>query len=115
MNQFKEVYILCDEAEYKKSLVKGNLIRDSLLQEGFIHASPKDQLTRVANKHYSHFLKLLVLQIDIGLCHSVVKWEPAAGSLYPHIYGPLNMSSVVKVTLFSKNESNMYGIGPSCL
>ena len=39
-----------------------------------------------------------VLRIDPHLVRAEIRWEPAAGSLYPHIYRPLNLDAVVEVT-----------------
>lgn len=104
------IYLLTSKAEYKKSLMSGELVRDSLKTEGFIHASPKEQLTRVANKHYTGFDDILVLVVESGKVKSEIKWEPAAGSLYPHIYGPLNTDSIIETINFSKNEDLLFDI-----
>jgi uncharacterized protein (DUF952 family) len=34
-----------------------------------------------------------------------IRWEPATGGLYPHIYGPLNMNAVEKTTVVSRGEN----------
>jgi uncharacterized protein (DUF952 family) len=91
------IYLLSSQAEYQKALADGKLVRDSLVNEGFIHATPKNQLSRLANKYHKKTIQPLILVVDKKLVSSEVKWEPATGGLYPHIYGALNMSAVTTV------------------
>lgn len=104
------IYLLSSKADYEDAVQKGELYRDSLESEGFIHASPKDQLTRVANKYYKEVEEPLVVILDSARIVPEVKWEPAAGSLYPHVYGPLNMDSVVKTIDISLGTNNEFNI-----
>jgi uncharacterized protein (DUF952 family) len=75
----------------------------SLDSQGFIHFSTAEQIVRVANRHYPGVRGLAVLVVETSLLTSPLRWEPpdmpgeaAAGSgeLYPHLYGPLNVSAV---------------------
>jgi uncharacterized protein (DUF952 family) len=103
------IYLLSSQAEYQKSLSDGSLVRDSLSDEGFIHASPRSQLTRLANKYYKAKVQPLILVVDKALILPEVKWEPATGGLYPHIYGPLNMNAVTKAESISlANDGNFH-------
>ena len=99
------IYLLSSEQEYNQALNQGFLTRDSIELEGFIHASPKEQLTRVANKYYKATIKPLILVVDASKVNVEVKWEPAAGSLYPHIYGPLNADAITEAQEIVLNEN----------
>ncbi|WAJ72294.1 DUF952 domain-containing protein [Catenovulum adriaticum] len=99
------IYLLSSQAEYEQALQNGQLIRDSIKTEGFIHASPKNQLNRVANKFYKNTHKPLLLTVEKEKILSTVKYEPAKGGLYPHIYGPLNINAVVKALPISTNKN----------
>jgi len=92
-----DIYLLSSKAEYQQALKNGYLTRDSLQSEGFIHASPRNQLSRLANKYHKKTIESLILVVDKKLVSSEIKWEPATGGLYPHIYGVLNISAVTKV------------------
>ncbi|MBE9097467.1 DUF952 domain-containing protein [Tychonema sp. LEGE 07203] len=70
---------------------------DTLDTEGFIHCSTLPQVTRTANKFFSGKTGLLLLWVDSDKVQSEIKYEEAAGELFPHIYGPLNVDAVVKV------------------
>ena len=102
------IYLLSSQAEYQKSLNVGTLTRDSLSDEGFIHATPRNQLTRLANKYYKDKVQPLILVVDKTLILPEVKWEPATGGLYPHIYGPLNMNAVTTIEEISLNEDGIF-------
>jgi uncharacterized protein (DUF952 family) len=91
------IYLLSSQAEYQQAIDNGSLVRDSLQSEGFIHASPRSQLNRIANKYYQDKEQPLILVVDKKLILPKVKWEPATGGLYPHIYGPLNINSITKI------------------
>lgn len=91
------IYLLMGQAEYQQAKAAGVLTRSSLDSEGFIHACAKSQLTRVSKKHYTNVADLLVVCVQKDKVNAVIKWEPATGGLYPHIYGPMNMGAVIKV------------------
>jgi uncharacterized protein (DUF952 family) len=104
------IYILSDEAEYNAALKAKALTRDSIELEGFIHASPKSQLNRVANKYYKQKANPMILVIDKDKVTSPLKWEPATGGTYPHIYGPLNTDAIVKTMAIDLNENGEFDL-----
>jgi len=102
------IYLLSSQAEYQQALNEGVLTRDSLISEDFIHATPRSQLSRLANKYYKNKVHPLILVVDKTLILPEVKWEPATGGLYPHIYGPLNMNAVTAIEEISLNEEGIF-------
>jgi uncharacterized protein (DUF952 family) len=85
----------------------------SLHTQGFIHCSTVDQLTTPANLLARGVPGLVVLEIDpAGL---PVRWEPGdppdeAGSLFPHLYGPLPTSAVVAVHDFPPGPDGRFEV-----
>ena len=67
----------------------------SLDSEGFIHCSYAHQVAVVANRFYKDVPSLLVLTIDPGRLTSPLREEPAEGTLFPHIHGPINRDAVI--------------------
>lgn len=71
----------------------------SLAEEGFIHTSTAAQLPMVAQRFYADDPEpLLLLVIDIAATEaagSPVRWDPAEGQLFPHVYGPVPRDAVV--------------------
>jgi glutathione S-transferase len=80
--------------EYKMS-TRGR----TLDEEGFIHASTRDQIEATANRFYADVDQLVLLSIDPSKVPYEIKWEPPApgvDELFPHIYGPLAIGAVVR-------------------
>lgn len=70
----------------------------TLAEEGFIHASRREQVLAVAEESYADAAQLVLLTIDPALLASPVRDdEVAPGVVFPHIYGPLNLDAVVAV------------------
>lgn len=72
----------------------------SLAEEGFIHASRADQWTGVRDRFYADVTEpLVLLEIDTDLLDVPVVEEPPAPGVeetFPHIYGRLPVTAVVK-------------------
>jgi uncharacterized protein (DUF952 family) len=69
---------------------------ESLALEGFIHCSYEDQIDGVIGRYYAGRDELVILTIDTDKLAARLVAEPSTGGeVYPHIYGPLNMSAVV--------------------
>ena len=87
---------------------------DSLVTEGFIHASTAVQVPKVANFIFRGQPNLVLLCIDTEALGDVpLKWEPPVhptdadeipptdnAELFPHIYGAIPVSTVVRVIDF---------------
>ena len=79
---------------------------ESLAAEGFIHCSYEDQLDGVIGRYYADAEELVVLTIDTDRLAARLVAEPSTGGeIYPHIYGPLNMSAVVNADVRRINRS----------
>lgn len=104
------IYVLISDADYQTAKTSGTLYEDSLETDGFIHASPADELTRVANKYYSDVVDVQVMVVTTAKVDAPVKWEPATGGLYPHIYGPLNMDAVDYVVPVAPGPDGQFDI-----
>jgi uncharacterized protein (DUF952 family) len=66
--------------------------------DGFIHFSAAHQVRETAEKYFSNTPGLVLAAIDTASLGSNLKWEASrGGDLFPHLYGPLKMTSVVTV------------------
>ena len=106
----KNIYMVSNQVEYDKAKKNGSLTRESLSSEGFIHASPKSQLNRVANKYYKDKVDPLVLVIQKDKISPELKWEPATGGSYPHLFGPLNIDAIIDVVVIRLDETDSFDI-----
>ena len=75
----------------------------TLEQEGFLHASRREQVAGVFAAFYSNVPEPLVL-LSIETDRLDVPWreDPVGGETFPHIYGPLSPRAVVDVRALNR-------------
>ena len=94
---FKFVYKICTKSEWQEVKSIGQLTSSKKdLKDGFIHFSGDDQVAGTLKKFYQNQNDLILLKVDtLKLDHLV--WEQASdGTMFPHLYSPLDLSNVVK-------------------
>ena len=103
--------------DWEKALSDGEYTSPSLQLEGFIHCSTLKQTTDTANVFFKGQQGLILLCIDEKKLHPKCKYEdpsggilhnPEAGNLFPHVYGPINNSAVIKVLDFPVNNEGIF-------
>ena len=68
------------------------------VRDGFIHFSTAAQVAETARRHYAGRANLVLLWIDAPALGAALRWEPSrGGALFPHLYGSLPASAVLKV------------------
>lgn len=95
------IYHIADKISWEKSAITGSYEHPSLGSEGFIHACLESQIASVRQRYYEDVDDLQLLHIDETLVNSLIKYElsPSVQEVFPHIYGPLNRSAVVKAEI----------------
>ena len=65
------------------------------MEDGYIHFSGDDQIVGTLKKFFQNQKDLILLKVDtLKLDHLV--WEQASdGTMFPHLYSPLDISNVV--------------------
>jgi uncharacterized protein (DUF952 family) len=93
------IYHITTAAAWKKANEKGSYEHDSLKQEGFIHCSQAEQVPGVLERYFSGQKDIVKLIIDTDLLSSkhVFEWSPSTHDTFPHVYGPINIDSVIAV------------------
>ena len=109
------IYHLITHSQWELSKHQNTHEADTLATEGFIHCSATvEQLLRVANRLYSERTDMLALVININQLTSQLKEEPSrSGEIYPHIYGPLNISAVTETLEFIIESGIFVAVRPS--
>lgn len=77
------------------------ILDDANLAAGFIHCCTAEQLPGVIERYFpSDNSNLLVVELSPDALTEELLWEPATDSdgLFPHIYGPINRSAILRVT-----------------
>ena len=91
------------EASVEKGFYAQSTLEQTFDEVGFIHASFPDQLAETAKLHYSACLdELVLLEMNIETLTNAgleVKLEESRnGQLFPHIYAPIPVGLIEKVT-----------------
>jgi len=64
--------------------------------DGYIHLSTAAQLTETADRHFVGQADLHIAAVDLGSFGGSLKWEESrGGQLFPHLYGPLLLETVI--------------------
>jgi uncharacterized protein (DUF952 family) len=93
---FKFIYKICTKSELQEAKNKGQFIGSKKdLEDGFIHFSDLEQVKGTLKKFFINQKNLILLKIDtLNLDHLI--WEQASdGTMFPHLYSPLDTSNVV--------------------
>jgi uncharacterized protein (DUF952 family) len=82
----------------------------TLAAEGFVHCTAEPALLEVvANSFYrGEPGEWVILAVDLTRVGAEVRWEPADGHLFPHIYGPIEHAAVVRVVPFPRALDGAY-------
>jgi uncharacterized protein (DUF952 family) len=75
------------------------------LQDGYIHLSTADQLTETVDRHFAGRSDLWVAAVDLTAQDDPVRWESSrGGALFPHLYGPLLLETVIAYEPLMRDE-----------
>jgi uncharacterized protein (DUF952 family) len=100
------IYHITYREDWKRAQSQGFYRAPSLDTEGFIHCSMKNQVAATAQRFFKGQKGLVVLCIDTKSLTSEMKMEPPSHptetpvgpEVFPHVYGVINISSVVATT-----------------
>jgi uncharacterized protein (DUF952 family) len=104
----ERIFHIATAADWRRTLDSGtyttSTVGRSLEEEGFIHASRRDQVQGVFDRYYRRLGEpLVLLTIDpTRLTGAEVVVEPVGDDTYPHVYGPIDRSAVVDVVPLSR-------------
>jgi len=107
--------------DWENAIRKGEYAPASLDTEGFIHCSTAAQVVDTANRFYRGQSELMIVCLEETHLTSRLTYEPAvrvddqpADTLFPHIYGPLNLEAVSEVHEFPCDAEGRFVL-PSAL
>lgn len=104
------IYHITSQSEWNQALLNGSYLPKNFESEGFIHCSKKEQVPGVISRYYANASELFLLKIDpLKLTHPVVFENLSGGEeLFPHIYGPLNVSAVTATSRMTRNKDGFF-------
>ncbi|MFC7332493.1 DUF952 domain-containing protein [Rhodocista pekingensis] len=92
------IFHMCRAGEWTDALARGAYAGSSQdVADGFIHFSTAAQLPESAARHRRGQPGLVLLTVDPVPLGDALKWEPSrGGQLFPHLYGALPVSAVLR-------------------
>ena len=92
---FKFVYKICSKSEWLVAKKNKKFIGTKKdIEDGFIHFSGKSQIQGTLSKYFSKQEDLILLKIETFKLDNLVWEQTSDGNMFPHLYTPLNISSV---------------------
>ena len=97
------IYHVTTLKEWEAAKIKNEYTPVNFEQDGFIHCSIEKQIPGVLDRFYKGQTGLVKLKIEKEKVQRPVLFELALDldELFPHIYGALNLDSVVEVITIS--------------
>jgi len=105
------IYHLTLPSEWQAAQAAGQYTAPSLATEGFIHCSTAEQVARTANLYFQGQGELRLLHIREADLAVDLKFEPASGQLFPHLFGPLNLAAVARAQPLFPDGDGHYHFG----
>jgi release factor glutamine methyltransferase len=105
---FSDLVHICESKAWKDALELRSFTDASLAHAGFIHCSTPKQVLQVANRFYQGVPDLVILWLDPARLNAQIRWEPADGDVFPHVYGPINLEAVFSVTELCCDEDGIF-------
>lgn len=102
------IFHIATASDWRRTLGTGtyttSTVGRTLEEEGFIHASRRDQVQGVFDRYYAGLGEdLVLLTIDPArLTDADVRVEAVGADTYPHVYGPINRSAVLEAVPLDK-------------
>ena len=98
MNE-RPIYHMCRQSEWAAAEAAGFYHGSSQdTADGFIHFSAAQQIRESARKHRAGQADLVLVTVDAAKLGAALKWEASrGGALFPHLYGPLPLTAVIRV------------------
>lgn len=106
------IFHITKREEWERAQLEGLYQTPTFASEGFIHCSRSEQVIRIANGLFRGQTGLVLLEIDTRRVRAEIRYENCEGGQepFPHIYGALNLDSVVRVSAFEPGEDGSFAM-----
>lgn len=106
------IYHISTPGEWDEIKLKEFYQPESFASEGFIHCSTLEKIEESANRFFLGKSEIVILCIDEKKVKDEIVYEDLYNSGYefPHIYGKLNINSVIKVITAKSNNNGEFNI-----
>ena len=93
------IYHVCRREEWRNAESSGLYVGSTQdVADGFIHFSSAAQIVESVARHRAGQDGLVIIEVDSARLGDGLRWEASRrGDLFPHVYGKLALTSVVRV------------------
>jgi uncharacterized protein (DUF952 family) len=103
----QRIFHIATRADWEQAKRSGtyttSTVGRSLAEEGFIHASRRQQVAGVFSRYYRDVAEpLVLLTIAPERLAAEVRDDPVGDTTFPHVYGPIETAAVVDVRPLDK-------------
>ncbi len=104
------VYKICDRSSWEQARASGRYFGSGDdARDGFIHLSAPDQVAGTLERHFAGKDDLWLVGVDAGRLGEALRWEPSRdGTLFPHLYQPLDFAAVVSEVPLARGADGRY-------
>lgn len=104
------IFHITTKKNWEESIPDFIYVNDSLESEGFIHCSTGEQVLATACRYYSGRGDLVLMAISEAELDVPLMYENLLGGdeLFPHLYGPLNLTAVKQVCNFPPSSDGTF-------
>ena len=90
------IFKICSATEWAEAERAGQFAGSPVdARDGYIHFSTAEQVAETAARHFAGISALRIVAVDADALGSSLRWEPSrGGALFPHLYGPLQITAV---------------------
>ncbi len=104
------VFHICPRRAWEKALAAG-LYRgvDADRADGFLHFSAAGQVRESARRHRAGMPEVVLLCVEAARLGAAFEWETSlAGESFPHLYGALPLSAVLRVDALGPDRRHLF-------
>jgi uncharacterized protein (DUF952 family) len=93
----ERIYKICGQAEWQAAVAAGVYTGSADdARDGFIHFSTAQQLAGTAAKYFAARTDLVLVAVEVDQLGAALRFEASrGGALFPHLYAPLSIGSVL--------------------
>lgn len=101
------IYKVLSETQWDAAVERGEFTGSAAdRRDGYIHFSTAGQVVETVRKHFAGQDNLLLLSVNAEELGVDLKWEPSrGGELFPHLYGPLPVATVISAVPLPRDSS----------
>jgi uncharacterized protein (DUF952 family) len=109
------IYHIARTADWQAAQASRSYAAGSLATEGFIHCSTAEQVIATADRLFRGQRDLVLLCVETRCVQADIRYENLEGgaSLFPHVYGALEIDSIVSVHEFPPLTDGSFALPPA--